>query len=160
MWPSVIAVLGTLAGGALTFAYQSRLARTAREDAAADRLQSERLEAVAALGTALIAYRHSQLARQTHRLRDQTGSAALSEEVRQRRGDAWAAFFRVELLTADKQILGAAAESMSRIRELKNIRDLDRLDADAELARQSIHGVVRLARDAFMASRRVPADMS
>ena len=67
-----------------------------------------------------------------------------------RRGDAWAAYFRVELLTAEEGILHAAAHSMSLIRELKNVRELPQLDLDAETARQSIHTMMRLARQRLL----------
>jgi hypothetical protein len=152
MWPSLIAVLGTLAGGSLAFVYQARLARTARHHANADRLHAELLEACSALGAALVAYRHSQLARQTHLLRTQETSESLREEVRARRGDAWAAFFRVELLTRNERVLGEAGRCMAQIRELKYLEDLARLDADAELARQSIHAFVQTARDNLIAA--------
>lgn len=152
MWPSLIAVLGTLAGGSLAFLYQAQLARTARRNANADRLHAELLEACSAFGAALVAYRHSQLARQTHLLRVGEPSESLREEVRARRGDAWAAYFRVELLTTNEQVLSAAARCMSQIRDLKNIKDLKRLDADAEAARQSIHFLIQKARDHLIAA--------
>lgn len=152
MWPALIAVLGTLAGGSLAFAYQAQLARTARRNANADRLHAERLEACSALGAALVAYRHSQLARQTHLLRTNAPSESLRDEVRARRGDAWAAYFRVELLTTNERVLAAAAQCMNQIRELKNATELKRLDADAESARQSIHSLVRSARDELISA--------
>lgn len=147
MWPTLIAVVGTLAGATLTFFFQTSLATRARDAAAGERLRIERLDSVAELGTALVAYRHSQLARQRHRLREPLPSSPLAEEVRLRRGDAWSAYFKVELLTSDSSVLEAAAESMQKIRALKNLGDLEQLDVDAEKARLSIHHVMRLARD-------------
>lgn len=84
-------------------------------------------------------------------IRTRQPSASLREEVRGRRGDAWSAFFRVELLSANEVISDKARVCMEQIRELKNIHELTLLDREAENARQSIHDFVRTARDDLLA---------
>ena len=147
MWPAIIAVLGTLAGGALTFLYQNYMAKQGREEARRDRLRTEFLEACSELAGALIAYRHSQLARQKQRLGVRSGDAAeLTDEVRLRRGDAWTARYRVEILTSDELLLDAVRQSMRSIRALKQVQNPAQLDEDAKGARQLIGEFVRRAR--------------
>lgn len=71
----------------------------------------------------------------------------MSEEVRHRRGDAWASYFRVELLATEEPVLAAAREAITKIRSLKEVESLDLIDAAGEDARAAIHTFIRVARD-------------
>jgi hypothetical protein len=147
MWPTVVAVLGTLAGATLSFLFQSRQARRARTDVLADRTRTELLTAAVDLGAALVNYRHSQIARQTHLLREHARHPALADEVRVARGEAWASLFRLELLTSDSELIRPAYNCMTKIRGLKTIQELTELDERGDDARKSIHAFIRAGRD-------------
>lgn len=69
--PDVVA-LGTMAGAVLAYVLQALTSARQRRNDIADRTRAERLEAAAAFPTALVAYRHAQIARRLDQLR--TGS--------------------------------------------------------------------------------------
>lgn len=153
MVTSLVAVFGTLAGVALTFYGQDRLERRSRRAQIDDMRRTERREACTALGAALVKYRHGQYARKTHRLIHREDSEPLREEVRQARGEAWAAFFRVELLTDDERMRTAAEHCMESIRQLKYAANHEALDLDATKARNEIRGLMELARERLLTAQ-------
>lgn len=157
MWASIIAVLGTLAGGTLSFTFQARLASQAHAKEISERSRAELLDAASALGSAMLAYRHSQLARQHHLLRTQQRSEALSEEVRTARGEAWSALFRTQLLTADEAVLTHAKSAMTSIRSLKTASQPTELDRIGEEARQAIETFVESTRNRLLTTRQARA---
>lgn len=153
MLTSLVAVLGTLAGVGLTFYGQDRLERRSRQAQIDDMRRTERREACTALGAALVKYRHGQYARKTHRLIHSEDSELLREEVRQARGDAWAAFFRVELLTDDAKMRNAAESCMESIRRLKYAKNHEALDQDAAKVRDEIRNLMELSRERLLTAQ-------
>ena len=150
MWPSIIAVLGTLAGGAMTFAFQTRLSSKEHAKEVAERHRSEILDAASSLGAAMLTYRHSQLARQHDYLRTRQRSEALSAEVRSARGEAWAALFRIQLLTTDDEVLGKATDAMTKLRALKDVENPSDLDGVGEDGRRAIRAFVESTRQRLL----------
>ncbi len=73
----------------------------------------------------------------------------LDDEVRVARAQAWAALYRFELLNDDQPLRLAATKVMRRIRELKAISDLARLDTAGTEIHWDIQEFVKLARDKF-----------
>lgn len=153
MWPSIIAVLGTLAGGALSFAFQARLASNVYARKITDRNRSEILDTAATCGAAMLAYRHSQLNRRGNYLRTRQRSEPLSDEVRSARGEVWAALFRIQLLTEDEDVLSKATEAMTKIRAIKNVENPSKLDRVGEDARAAIRNFVESAGDRLLVTR-------
>src|SRR5262245_51546575 len=115
----IIVVLGTLGGVTLAYLFQSMTAARQRRDLIADRTRTERLEAMAALSTAMLGYRHAQIARRIEMLRSGKRSEGLSNEVRAARATAWSALYRFELLVDDEPVRDAAYQLMDRIKQLK-----------------------------------------
>lgn len=125
----IVVVFGTLAGAVLAYLFQSFTAARQRRYDVADRTRAERLEAAAALPTALVVYRHAQIARRLEHLKTGERSEPLSHEVRSSRATAWSALYRLELLVDDGPVRDAAYQLMARIKELKTIQDPAQLDA-------------------------------
>lgn len=79
MWASIIAVIGTLAGGLLTGGLQARIGRAARQDDRAAARRAAQLDAVAALVAALEDHRRAMWVREDLRLRDGDRTDAYAE---------------------------------------------------------------------------------
>lgn len=79
MWASIIAVIGTLAGGLLTGGLQARIGRAARRDDRAAARRAAQLDAVAALVAALEDHRRAMWVREDIRLRDGDHTDAYTE---------------------------------------------------------------------------------
>lgn len=142
----LVVLLGTLSGAVLAFFFQSLTAARQRRNAIDDRTRAERLEAAAALPTALVEYRHAQIARRSDLLRTGTRNEVLSNEVRVARAEAWSALYRFELLVSDRPLRDAAYQLMGRIKELKIVDDLVGLDAAGTEVHWGIQNFVELAR--------------
>lgn len=79
MWASIIAVVGTLAGGLLTGGLQARIGRAARRDDRAEARRTAQVDAVAALMAALEDHRRAMWVREDLRLRDGDRTDAYTE---------------------------------------------------------------------------------
>ncbi len=142
----IVVALGTLAGAVLAYLLQSLAVARQRRYEIADRARAERLEAAAALPTALVEYRHAQIARRMDQLRTGNRSEPLSNEVRVARSEAWSALYRLELLVDDRPVRDAAYQLMGRIKELKTIDDPARLDVAGTEVHWGIQNFIELAR--------------
>lgn len=143
---TIIAVVGTLAGTVLAFAFQWLTSARQRRHDVADRTRAERLDAAAALPAALVEYRHAQIARRADRLITSERSIVLDNEVRAARADAWSALYRLELLIDDAPSLAAAYELMGQIKKLKTIDDVTQLDEAGTRVHLAIQDFVKTAR--------------
>ncbi len=146
MGDQIVVALATLAGAVLAYLLQSLTVARQRRFDLADRTRAERLDAAAALPTALVEYRHAQIARQMHRLRDGDYSEPLSREVRLARAEAWSALYRLELLVDDGSVRDAAYQLMGRIKELKTTTDPAQLDNAGTEVHWGIQSLIELAR--------------
>lgn len=143
---TIIAVVGTLAGTVLAFAFQWLTSARQRRHDVADRTRAEQLDAAAALPAALVEYRHAQIARRADRLMTSGRNIALDNEVRAARADAWSALYRLELLVDDRPLIAAAYELMGRIKALKTIDDVTPLDEAGTRVHWAIQDFVKTAR--------------
>ena len=147
MGSQVLVLVGTLAGASLTFLFSLLTARRSRENAIEDRTRAERLEAATALPTAVVTYRHAQIARQMHFVTSNNRDSALSNEVREARAAAWSALYRLDLVTGDPDLRAAALALMRRIKEVKSLNDPAAIDRTGERIHREIRAFVGLARD-------------
>lgn len=141
----VIVLVGTLSGAVLAFLFQSLTARRQRRDAVADRTRAERIEAASALPTAMVGYRHAQIARRAMQL-EGGSDRTLDNEVRATRAQAWSALYRFELLVDDEAVRDAAYDLMGRIKELKAFDDRTQLDVAGTEVHWGIQDFIELAR--------------
>lgn len=146
MGDQLIVLLGTLGGAVLAFLLQSLTASRQRRHQIADRTRAEQVEAAAALPTALVEYRHAQIARRAKQLAKGAAGEALDNEVRAARAQAWSALYRFELLVDDEPVRNAAYELMGRIRVLKTIDDRAQLDRAGTEIHWGIQTFIELAR--------------
>ncbi|QKW07925.1 hypothetical protein HUT18_17555 [Streptomyces sp. NA04227] len=114
---SLIAVLGTLLGAALTHVFQRRAANDAERSRQAEQIRQERLDAYAHCGGALMNYRRSVMDRWF--ARDEQKPAEVQEELRyesyRQRSAAEEAVFRVELLSDDPALSQLGRDTINRI---------------------------------------------
>jgi len=146
MGDQIVVALATLAGAILAYLFQSLTVARQRRFDIADRTRAERLDAAAALPTALVEYRHAQIARQMNRLKEGDHSEPLSREVRLARAEAWSALYRLELLVDDRSVRDAAYQLMGRIKELKTVTDPAALDIAGTEVHWGIQNFTELAR--------------
>jgi hypothetical protein len=156
MWDSLLAVIATLAGVTLTFTFQRRTAREAREAARHDQLDSERRTALTALASRLVQYREAQIARVRSRLQNGTDAAELVAAVRNARQDAWSAYFSVALILPDDAILSRAGECFDLTHDLNLQTSPAELDQSAGQLRAAIDTLVRAASTTISATRALP----
>lgn len=146
MADQIVVVIGTLAGALLAYLLQALTSARQRRHDIVDRTRAERLQAAAALPTALVEYRHAQLARRMDELRTGSRSEPLSNGVRAARAEAWSALYRLELLVNDRPVRDAAYQLMAQIKDLKSVDDPTRLDEAGTEVHWGIQKFVELAR--------------
>lgn len=113
---SAIAVLGTLLGSAVTFAFQQRVAERGHDFTRGEKLRQERLDAYTAYAGALVNFRRTLVhlwfcthAQSYEQNREDPGQvAARSYELR---SSAQEALFRLQMLTGD-EALSARAQAL------------------------------------------------
>lgn len=106
MLTSVVAVIGTLAGSALTFLFTQLSARRAERVARAERLRQERIAAYTAFAGALADLRRAVISLWFARQREPDGpdTRTAQTEADQRGAEADRARFAVRLLTDDQDV--------------------------------------------------------
>ncbi|NEB76091.1 hypothetical protein G3I40_12800 [Streptomyces sp. SID14478] len=141
---SVIAVLGTLFGAALTHAFQRRTALRSEEFARQERLRQERLDAYSTLGGALMNYRRAVLDRwyAAHRERPEDEQTALAQESRLQRTTAQEALFRAELLTDDPALTAAGQHVLVQISEIRHAPSHDEVKQRRNDTHTLIHELI------------------
>ena len=141
---ALIAVVGTLAGSALTYVFQRRITERSDERAKADRQRQERLNACAAYAGALHHYRrmlvHRWFALNT-RVTAGEAEAEVTREVFELRAEAVEALYRLQLLTRDPQLNDIAVNALASVGGIYEIADdkdvlrLARAESSAAIAR-------------------------
>lgn len=142
----IIVLVGTLSGAVLAFFLQSLSANRERRHEVADRQRAERIQAASALPTALVEYRHAQLARRRNQLTSASDADSFDGEVREARGAAWSALYRFELLVDDEPVRDAAYDLMGKIKQLKTIEDRENLETAGTEVHWAIQRFIELAR--------------
>ncbi|WP_331764397.1 protein kilB [Streptomyces anulatus] len=116
MLTTLIAVLGTLAGVAITSTYQARAARTARQETR----RTEGRAAVETLAAALADHRRAMWCREDLRLRGEDWSAARAES-HTTRSAITAPLIRVQILLP--AAAGPARDAAQAVYDLRDVED-------------------------------------
>lgn len=113
IWTSAVAVAGTLLGSVVTYPFQRLASRQ-------QRLNEERIVAYTAFATAVEAFRYGQ-AERFFRWQDDPGSEAYRaayHEGHRLRSVAWQAFYRVQLIADDPQVVQLAGKALELTRDI------------------------------------------
>lgn len=138
VWQSLIAVLGTLAGGGLASFAQARVARIARRETRRDARRSEALEALAALATAVADHRRAMWLLEDARLSGMADEVvrAARDESHTTRSAITAPLFRIGVLVPQlAEAAQAAVEATFAMRDASSqavLQDLRAAARDAE----------------------------
>ncbi|MGJ7878074.1 hypothetical protein [Streptomyces rochei] len=147
---SVIAVLGTLLGSAVTHLFQRRTALRTEQFTRSERLRQERIDAYCAYGGALANYRRGQMdywfAKHDGRPIEEESIRGLRREAQRLRAVAMEAMFRSELLTHSTQLDTLGRRSLKAIDRITGARSRDELDSVREESRSSIYEFVAASR--------------
>ncbi|GGU97003.1 hypothetical protein GCM10010211_75460 [Streptomyces albospinus] len=142
---SVVAVLGTLLGSAVTHVFQSRTADRRERFTRAERLRQERIDAYCAYAGALLDYRRVLVHRWfvVHEEdRCDEDSPELREEVYKTRYAAQEAMFRAQMVTDDPEILDRTEQIMADVTEIHWAEDRDTLTELRATTRRGIRDFV------------------
>ncbi|MBO1333196.1 hypothetical protein [Streptomyces sp. VRA16 Mangrove soil] len=147
---SVIAVLGTLLGAALTPVLQGRATARSERFAREERLRQERIDAYCAFGGALANYRRGQLDRWFRRLEERSADPAdvheLRREAQRLRAAAIEAMFRVELLTDAPGLIAKARGAFAAVDDLSRTDDRNELAAARAASRNLLYEFIAASR--------------
>ena len=146
MWGSVIAVLGTLAGGVLMTWATARTARTARRETRRDAHRRDALDAVTALATAVANHRRAMVILEEIKLSG-LDTADAREEKNQTRAAITAPLFRVSVLVPT--LTAAAEEAVHATYAIRNSPDEATLQALHEEAKAAADRLTEAARGMF-----------
>lgn len=146
MWASIIAVIGTLAGGLLTGGLQARIGRAARQDDRAAARRAAQLDAVAALVAALEDHRRAMWVREDLRLRDGDRTDAYTDAYTEARAASHATRAAVSapmtrLAILAPELHAAAKDAAAAAYAMRGAGDrttLDSLREDALLASERL----------------------
>lgn len=130
MWTSVIAVLGTLAGGLLTGGLQARISRGARREDRETARREAQLAAVTALVGALADHRRAMWVREDERLSGATGDRLAEARAASHatRAAITAPQTTVEILAPElADVAKAAARAAYALRNAPSRTELDEL---------------------------------
>lgn len=147
VWGSAVAVLGTLLGSAVTYAFQRDASRRSERFARSEALRQERMAAYSAFAAALEDYRRGQSDRWYRRAVDPGGDAFLRarDEAHRLRTAARQALYRVRLLTDDDGVARAAERAYRCTWDVSNAQDQPGHDARDAEARQAVEAFVTQA---------------
>jgi hypothetical protein len=125
VWTSAVAVVGTLLGSAVTYAFQRLAAGRGELFARSEALRQERIATYSAFAAAVEEYRHGQAARWYRGVEDPDGEAfrALRDEAHRLRTATRQALYRVKLLTDDPAVVSAAERAYRCTWDVSNATD-------------------------------------
>jgi len=149
VWIAVISILGTLAGSVVTHHFQARTAE--REGRAEERRRVDdlRRESLATFADSLMSFRRAQL-HNWHEARsqgvdpEQTDAAT---ELRELRARAWGAYYRVQLLWQDGDVVTGARRLVDDVTELKDLDVKGEVRDSADRVREDLSAVMDRARE-------------
>ncbi|MGY0060778.1 hypothetical protein ACWY4P_30255 [Streptomyces sp. LZ34] len=144
---SVIAVLGTVLGSAVTHTFQRRSADRSEHFAREEKLRQERIDAYCAYAGALLNYRRVLVHRWyvTHENRVDEDTPELREHVYELRYAAQEAMFRAQMVSDDPALVELAERIMEHVTELHRAGDRDRLNDIRERSRQGVRDFIAAA---------------
>ncbi|SFJ77398.1 hypothetical protein [Streptomyces pini] len=145
---ALIAVLGTLLGSGITYAFQRRTTAYGEELARRERLRQERIDAYCLYAGALHNYRRMLVHRwfAEHERPGEEDTPSLLREIYRLRSEAHESLFRVQLLTRSPELEEVARSALETVTALHG-KELDRrgLDALRTSSKQAIEGFVTAA---------------
>lgn len=144
VWGSAVAVVGTLLGAVVTYAFQRDASRRSERFARAEALRRERVGAYSEFAGVLEDYRRGQAERWYRGVGDPGGEGFLRarDEGHRLRTQARQALYRVRLLTDDDGVSRAAEQAYRCTWEVSNAEDQPGHDARDAEARQAIEAFV------------------
>ncbi|AKZ53065.1 Protein KilB [Streptomyces ambofaciens ATCC 23877] len=137
MWPSVIAVLGTLAGALTAGLLQHRTARTDRAEQRADSHRQDQLAAVTEFAAALDAHRSAMFHRERLALNEADSEQQLGAQTKSNdtRAAITAPHIRLQVLLPE--LAGAAQQAADATYALRHATDRPVLDARRQAAKEA-----------------------
>lgn len=153
-----LALVGAIVGAALSFFLQRANQTRAEEAAHAEQVRQDRISAYSDFAGIAMDYRRAEL-NYWHVKREQPDRtsperAAAAAESRDRRAEAWHAYYRVRLLTDDSRLVDLAKAAVDAAKELHDAPDLTSLRAQGEVVREAVASFIDLARPSVMPRRR------
>ncbi|MFD7628381.1 hypothetical protein ACFV7Q_20455 [Streptomyces sp. NPDC059851] len=144
---SLIAVLGTLLGSAMTHGFQQRSARRTEDGARAERLRQERLDVYGSYAGLLVEFRQAMLHHWfcVHEGRDAEDEPALRARSFELRSAAQNALFRLRLVTEEAEVVAAADAAFREVGKLDRPADRDGLLPRRDATRELIDAFVTTA---------------
>lgn len=145
---SVIAVLGTLGGGALSYVLQSKISERSELRARSERVRQERLTAYSAFAGAVMDIRGAQYDRGYSRLTGPTSEndrAGIRAESSRLRSIAWSAFYRFKLTSPDERLTTLARKAVEEALDVTDASDKVDLKKRSEQARVRIEEFITVA---------------
>jgi hypothetical protein len=147
---SVVAVLGTLLGAALSYVLQRRMLDEVHESARRDQRQQHRLAAFGAFAAATMDLRRAEYDRWNRRAESPDGiePVGVRQESYRLRGEAWNAFFRLKLVADPVQeagIMKQAEEAVQAAAGVSKASDAVELGKRGERAREVLEAFVDVA---------------
>ncbi|WP_328299517.1 hypothetical protein OG389_18030 [Streptomyces sp. NBC_00435] len=151
---SAIAVLGTLLGSGVTFAFQQRVADRGHEFTRSEKLRQERLDAYTAYAGALVNFRRTLVhlwfctagvrnGREYGQIEDPAQVATRSYELR---SSAQEALFRLQMLTGDEALSARAQALFADIEVVHKTRSREEFEIRRDRTREGIAGLVVAAK--------------
>ncbi|MFD3511489.1 protein kilB [Nocardia sp. NPDC058666] len=145
IWPSIVAVLGTLAGALAAGFLQHRAARTARAELRADSHRQDQLGAVTDFAAALDAHRSAMFHRERLTLADAGAEHRLEAQTRSHdtRTAITAPHIRLQVLVPE--LAGPAEQAAEATYALRKAADRAELDARRHAAKEASAAFVAAA---------------
>ncbi|GAO08306.1 hypothetical protein TPA0598_03_07670 [Streptomyces lydicamycinicus] len=137
IWPSIVAVLGTLAGALTAGLLQHRSARTARAEERADSHRQDQLGAVTDFAAALDAHRSAMFHRERLALTEASTEHQLEAQTRSHdtRAAITAPHLRLQVLVPE--LTGPAQQAADATYALRKATDRTELDARRHAAKEA-----------------------
>ncbi|MGW2678089.1 protein kilB [Streptomyces sp. NPDC001436] len=154
MWPSIIAVLGTLAGALTAGILQHRAARAARAEQRAEAHRQDQLCAVTDFAAALDAHRSAIFHRERLTLIEAGAEHQLEAQTRSHETRAAITAPHVRLQVLVPELAGPAQRAADATYTLRNAADRSELDAMRHAAKEAAAAFVAAAAAQLRPGRR------
>ncbi|OEJ22395.1 hypothetical protein [Streptomyces subrutilus] len=145
MWPSIVAVLGTLAGALTAGLLQHRSARTARIEQRADGHRQDQLAAVTEFAAALDAHRSAMFHRERLALEDAGPEHQLDAQTRSHETRAAITAPHIRLQVLVPELSGPAQEAADATYALRKATSRSDLDARRHEAKEAAAAFIAAA---------------
>jgi hypothetical protein len=146
----LIGVLGTCVGSFVTVWASNQNEERAAKQARDTSYRNEYREAVARFGTALLAYRLTELDLWFSRRGGRMEVAEARDHAYQARVDSWDALFQLELSTRDDVVLEAARRVRDNADSIHEADDRQNMQQRADGVREELRSVITTARASLL----------